>query len=488
MQPVEILPWNDSFETGLPEIDEQHKRLVQLINQLASDWSSLADVEQLNTIFDELTAYAHYHFQTEEAIWHEYLSEDPWEEAHKQVHQKFIKTVLELKSEETSKPLDDVIEDVLKFLSHWLVYHILDSDMRMAKVVLLLRSGVTLSQAKEQSNRLMRGAMRGLINSVLTMYQSLSHRSLHLAREVIRRQKAEAKLRLDANAIENTLDAICITDAETNILEVNPSFVSGSGHPKEQLIGRKLSDIKSGFQNEDLATNIWNALRESGHWSGEIASINQNGEWISEWLTVSAVKNDQGHLDNYVAVFSDISYLIKKHQELDYMAHHDALTGIPNRILLIDRIQQAIAKSIRDNKRLAVCYLDLDNFKPINDSFGHNAGDAVLVETAKRISKTLRSSDTVARVGGDEFVILLLDLVNVEESISTLSRLKSAISEPFNIEQKSCNVGASIGVSLFPDNAENAESLLMQADQAMYIAKHTGKNIYHFFDRSESKS
>ena len=486
MQLVEILPWNDSFETGLPEIDEQHKKLVELLNQLARDWSSLADVEKLNGIFDELTAYAHYHFETEEAIWGQFLLDDPWEEAHKKVHQGFISNVLELKSEETSKPLDVVIEDVLKFLSHWLVYHILDSDMRMAKVVLLMRSGLTLAQAKEQSNRLMRGAMRGLIDSVLTMYQSLTHHSLHLAREIIRRQKAEARLRLDANAIENTLDAICITDAETNILEVNPSFVSETDYTAEQLIGHKLSDIKSGFRNQELANQIWKTVQQSGHWSGEISGTNKSGEWISEWLTLSAVKSDQGQISNYVAVFSDISYLIKKHQELDYIAHHDALTGIPNRILLIDRIQQAISKSDRDNKRLAVCYLDLDAFKPINDSLGHHAGDAVLVEIAKRIGTTIRSSDTVARIGGDEFVILLLDLTNVEESISTLARIQSAVSEPIIIEHKSFIVGASIGVSLFPDNAQNAESLLAQADQAMYIAKQTGKHKYHFFSELET--
>jgi len=270
---------------------------------------------------------------------------------------------LKLKSAEASKPLDDVVEDVLKFLCHWLVYHILDSDMRMAKVVLALQSGLPLIEAKEQSNRLMQGAMKGLFDSVLTMYQSLTHSSLHLAREVIRRQKAEAKLRLDANAIENTLDAICITDAKTNIIEANPSFVSGTGYAMERLIGTKLTDIKSGFQDRDLADIIWNTVKQSGHWSGEITSANQNGEWISEWLTLSSVKNVQGQIDNYVAVFSDISYLIKKQQELDYIAHHDSLTGVPNRILLIDRIRQAIAKAKRDHKKLALCYLDLDNFK-----------------------------------------------------------------------------------------------------------------------------
>lgn len=482
MQLVEILPWNESFETGLPEIDAQHKILVQLINQLAVDWSSLADVEKLNVIFNELTAYAHYHFQTEEAVWQQFLPNDPWQQEHKTTHQCFITTILNLKAEEACKPLDDVVEDVLKFLSHWLVYHILDSDMRMAKVVLALQSGLPLIEAKDQSNRVMQGAMKGLFDAVLTMYQSLTHSSLHLAREIIRRQKAEAKLRLDANAIKNTLDAICITDAETNIMEVNPSFLSGTGCELEQVVGIKLTDIKSGFQDRDLADIIWNTVNRSGHWSGEITSINKNGEWISEWLTLSAVKNEQGQIENFVAVFSDISYLIKKQQELDYMAHHDSLTGVPNRILLIDRVRQAIAKAKRDHKKMALCYLDLDNFKPVNDSLGHKAGDAVLVEIAKRISETIRSSDTVARVGGDEFVILLLDLVEVEESISTLARIQSAISQPITIESQNFVLGASIGVSLFPNNAQNAETLLIQADQAMYIAKQTGKNHYHFFN------
>ncbi|MGY6274221.1 bacteriohemerythrin [Methylomonas sp. MgM2] len=488
MRLVEILPWNEAFETGLPEIDIQHKKLVRLINQLAQEWSSLVEVERLNLVLEELEAYASYHFQTEEAIWHRYLSEDAWEKSHKEAHQSFTNKIMQLKSQETSKPLDAVIEDVLKFLTHWLLYHILDSDMRMAKVVLLLKSGSTIAQAKEQSDRLMRGAAKDLIFSVLAIYQNLTHQSLHLAREIIRRQKAEAKLRLSAKAIANTLDAICITDAETNIIEVNPSFIEETGYDADQLIGRRLTDIKTGFQSADIADQIWYTVQQSGHWSGEINNINQNSEWVSEWLTLSAVKNEQGQIDNYVAVFSDISYLIKKHRELDYIAHHDALTGIPNRILLIDRIKQAIAKAKRNQKKMALCYLDLDDFKPINDSLGHGAGDAALVEIAKRISETIRDTDTVARIGGDEFVILLLDLEDKEESVSTLTRLQSAISKPIVIQTKSFVVGASIGISLFPDNTQNAETLLTQADQAMYIAKHTGKNNYCFFSPVLAKS
>lgn len=484
MQLVEILPWNDTFNTGLPVVDEQHKKLVQLINELARDWSTLADVERLNRIFEELAAYASYHFETEESIWHEFLPDDPWEKTHKEIHQSFIQTVLNLKAEETAKPLDDVIEDVLKFLTHWLVFHILDSDMRIAKVVLALQSGLTMTEAKEQSNQQMRGAMRELIDSILTMYQSLTYRSLRLAREIIRRQKAEAKLRLDANVIANTLDAICITDAANKIIEVNPSFLESTGYSLDEVIGHDLTNIKLGFQDPDLSSTIWSSINRTGHWSGEITNTSKNGEWLSEWMTLSIVKNDKGDIDNYVAIFSNITFLIKKHQELDHIAHYDALTGIPNRILLFDRIQQALAKSKRDDKYLAVCYLDLDNFKPINDKLGHDVGDSVLIEITRRISNTIRDSDTVARIGGDEFVILLLDLVNVEESVLTLNRLMTVISEPITIAQQTFLVGASIGVSVFPNNAQDADTLLKQADQAMYAAKKNGKNTYHFFAKT----
>src|SRR5450830_1841636 len=213
MHSVQIFPWNKNFETGLPHIDQQHEKLVDLLNQMASHLAHQSGQLQLNTIFDELADYAVHHFETEEAIWHEFLKDDLWETNHKAVHDQFIQSVLSLKTAKSDNSFDDTIEEVLKFLTHWLVFHILEDDMHMAKAVLAIQVGNTHQQAKDLADESMRGAMRVLIDSILIMYDTLTMRSLQLTREIIQRQNAEAKLRLAGNVVENTLDAICMTDA-----------------------------------------------------------------------------------------------------------------------------------------------------------------------------------------------------------------------------------------------------------------------------------
>lgn len=481
MDLAEIFPWNDNFATGITSIDDQHKKLVQLLNRLANHLACQADLLTLGTVFSELADYAVHHFKTEEAIWQQYLPDDGWEIEHKQTHEKFLTGVLELKAEENCKPFEEVVEDILAFLTHWLAFHILESDQRMAKVVLALQTGMSLESAKMQADREMAGSTKVLIDTVLSMYDNLSARTMQLMREITERQKVEAKLRLAANVFQNTLEAICITDAKVKIIDVNPAFCRVTQLNYDEIIGTSLQTLKSGLSDENFAAAIWQTIAESDHWSGEVWNRAQSGELNAEWLTLSAVKNEQNVITNYVGVFSDITHLIQHQRKLERIAHHDALTGLPNRLLLSDRLEMAIAHAERTRTYLAVCYLDLDGFKPVNDRFGHATGDQVLKEISQRFLKVIRGNDTVARLGGDEFVILFGDLQAPEGCQGLLDRLLQESVRPIRIKtvDDTVQVSASIGVAMFPTDGGDPDTLLHQADQAMYLAKRSGKSKYH---------
>ncbi len=349
----------------------------------------------------------------------------------------------------------------------------------MSKVALAVKSGLTLEESKKTADEEMSGVLKVLIETILSMYDSLSSRTLELLREVTERQKAEAKLRLAANVFDNTLDAICITDSDFKIMEANPSFCQVTEFAFVDVIGRDLSDIKSGLQEKEQIVGFWSMLNESGHWSGIISNRRKTGEVEAEWLTLSVVKNESAAISNYVAVFSNVSHLIQQQTVLEKIAHHDALTGLPNRLLLKDRLSLAVAHSERTKTSLAICYIDLDGFKPVNDKFGHAVGDIVLKEIANRFRKIVRSQDTVARLGGDEFVILIGDLKNTHDYKRVLGKVLEDASKPVGFGQnQSVNVSASIGVTVFPDDASVADTLLHHADQAMYEAKRLGKGRF----------
>ena len=481
MQITEIFPWDENFFTGISKIDEQHRQLVYLLNLLASHLSHQSDFDLLNDVFNQLTEYALYHFQTEEAIWHEYLPQDAWEEDHKRSHESFIESVINLKTENKTKPFDKVAEDVLLLLTQWLVYHILDTDMRMAKVVLRMQSGASLEVAKQQSAHETETAMKVLIQTILNMYEILSSRSLQLSREVNERKLAEAKLRLAGAAFDTTLDGICIMDSNTMVIEANTAF-SQSIPPSLKAFGNSLKDLKSGFKDDAFAHTVWQAVKKAGHWCGEIRSIVETEEEESEWLTLSMISNIQGAAINYVGVFSNIRHLLKFQQNLQQIALHDALTGLPNRLFLFDRMQLAIANSKRSQTHLAVCYMDLDGFKHVNDKLGHAAGDHVLKEISHRLQSVVRANDTVARLGGDEFVMLLGELKAPTDYLELIDRALKVIQQPIQIGDQIARVSASIGLTIYPADDSNAETLLKHADQAMYEAKRLGKSRHYLWE------
>jgi diguanylate cyclase (GGDEF)-like protein/PAS domain S-box-containing protein len=304
-----------------------------------------------------------------------------------------------------------------------------------------------------------------------------------LIQDITERKREEEKIRLAANVFSHAREGIMITNASGIILDVNEAFHRITGYSREDAIGQNSRVLKSGRQDEVFYEAMWLELTGLGHWSGEVWNRRKNGEVYAELLTISAVRNVQGITQQYVALFSDITG-IKEHQnQLEHIAHFDALTGLPNRVLLADRLQQAMAQAQRRQKKLAVVYLDLDGFKVINDSHGHEAGDHVLMALAQRMKLALREGDTLARLGGDEFVAVLIELEDTATSLPVLTRLLAAAAQPVQMGDLSLRVSASLGVTIYPQSLDiDADQLLRQADQAMYQAKVAGKNRYQIFN------
>ncbi len=608
MQQIDIFPWDDNFNTGIEIIDTQHRQLVSILNRLATHIVYGSGRDVLSTTFDELIDYTHYHFESEEAIWHQYLPNNPLETEHEAVHQAFIETVVHLKEEQATRSYDTTAQETLSFLAHWLATHILETDRYMAQVILALKDGLSLIDAEVRAKENVSGLTGILINIILSRYSDLSSNTTqligeiqernkisdqlrqqkillqaildnaplgiwmmssagkmqfvnktfcdetgiseaefldadhyskllpsdiaascmrsdqecltqsednHTSRELItftdgkkhlleitkinlsnvsetdgiiglavditERQQKEEALQLAASVFTHAGEGIVITDAHNNIVEANNTFSLITGYTREEVLGKNPKFLQSGKQDSKFYDKMWNSLIKDDYWSGEIWNRRKSGEEYAAMLTISAILDDAGKTRNYVALFSDIT-MAKEHQsQLEHIAHYDVLTNLPNRALLANRLSQALL----DNHlySVAVAFIDIDGFKEINDNYGHNIGDDLLIALSKRMQNTLRRGDTLARIGGDEFLIILVDLKNIKDSEPMLDRLLSVISDPMTIEDQKISVTASVGLSISsPNSGMNGDQLIRQADQAMYQAKQSGKNCYHVFD------
>ncbi len=298
-------------------------------------------------------------------------------------------------------------------------------------------------------------------------------------------QRQRERLQLASKVFGSSQEGIIITDSQNLIVDVNDAFVRITGYPREEIIGRSPSMLSSGRQPPEFYEAMWAQILEHGRWQGEIWNRRRSGEVYAELLSIDAVRGDDGKVSNYIAVFTDISQLKAHQSELDRIAHYDVLTGLPNRRLLDDRLAMAIAHAQRREELLAVCFLDLDNFKGVNDTWGHEVGDKVLVHTAQGIRSVLRAHDTVARIGGDEFVILLTELKNRSRIIEVMQRVLEMARRPMTIDGRHITLSASAGVAIYPEINLSADELLRYADQAMYRAKQQGRNRFIVFDAQE---
>lgn len=293
---------------------------------------------------------------------------------------------------------------------------------------------------------------------------------------------AEEKLQLSARVFAEAHEGIMITDASANIIDVNPAFCEITGYGRDQAIGLNLSIFNSGRQPPEFYTLMMQSLAEEGYWQGELWNRKNNGVVYAANLTISALRDKHGKAVNYVGLFSDITQAKQQQQTLELMAHYDALTQLPNRVLFADRFKQAINHCKRDKSLLGVCYLDLDGFKQVNDTHGHEAGDQMLIELARRIKSVMREEDTVSRQGGDEFALLLGGFDTVEQCFNMLERIHQAIAQPYVIDDHIITLGASSGVTIYPLDESEPDTLLRHADHAMYQAKLDGRNHFQLFD------
>ena len=304
--------------------------------------------------------------------------------------------------------------------------------------------------------------------------------------DISERKAIEEKLRQASVVFKNTTEGIMITDDKKRIIAVNQAFCSMTGYTEDEVIGSSPAILQSGKQDDTFYKKMWRKLRESGNWRGEIWDRHKSGESFPVLQSINQIKREDGSVSNYVSILTDITAIKKSQETLDFLAYHDPLTKLPNRLHFKERLSHALKLAKRDKSQLAVIFLDLDRFKTVNDSLGHHIGDKLLVETAKRLSSQLRASDTIARLGGDEFIILLEE-VNDPQSVAVLCRgLIAAFQNHFSIDQHILNITPSIGISLFPDDGHDVDTLIKNADSAMYRSKEVGRNEFQFFTQELS--
>ncbi len=299
--------------------------------------------------------------------------------------------------------------------------------------------------------------------------------------DISARKTTEERLRLAAKVFKNTAEGVIVTDSEAKILEVNQAFTEISGYTREEVIGRNPSILKSGRHEESFYRDMWHSLKETGQWRGEIWNRCKDGSIFPTWQNISSVQNADNQVTHYVSVFSDISQLKQSQQKLEHLAHHDALTDLPNRALLNERLEQAIKHADRHKTQFALMMIDLDHFKHVNDSLGHPIGDELLIKIASDLVSGIRGNDTVARIGGDEFVMLLEDIEISENVAISAEKLLAIFSNPISLNHHELQISASIGICLYPADGKETETLLRNADAAMYRAKEQGRNNYQFY-------
>lgn len=289
------------------------------------------------------------------------------------------------------------------------------------------------------------------------------------------------RLRLAASVFDATSEGIMVTDADSRVLSINDAFTRITGYELDEIRGKSPGFLTSGRHDKHFYADMWQCLQEEGCWSGEIWNRRKNGQVFPEWQTINAVKDDLGRITNYVAVFSDITQIKESQEEIEFLANHDPLTGLPNRNLLVDRVNQQVQLARREKAEFALIVLDLDHFKYINDSLGHSVGDELLDATAHRLKATVRDMDTVARLGGDEFVILLSTPTDLAVVQRIAPRLINAFDQPFKCSGRELHITPSCGIAFWPKDSEDARGLIQNADAAMYQAKRRGRNQYAFY-------
>jgi diguanylate cyclase (GGDEF)-like protein/PAS domain S-box-containing protein len=302
-----------------------------------------------------------------------------------------------------------------------------------------------------------------------------------VVRDISDRKQAERTVRLSAQVFENSHDAIVLTDRRRYIIASNRAYSQTTGFAAEELLGQPISLYRSGVQDDSFYREVWSQVDAADHWQGETWARRKNGEMFACWVSVTAIRDQAGLVSNYMGILSDITERKKSEEYTRHLAEHDFLTDLPNRVLLLDRLNLALAAARRGNTALAVLFLDLDRFKMINDTLGHAVGDRLLKEVAARLLKCVRSVDTVSRHGGDEFVIVLAEVGGPERAAHVAETVLQAVTQEYVLGEHLLHISTSIGIAMFPQDGSDIDSLVKHADIAMYHAKQGGRSRYQFF-------
>lgn len=304
---------------------------------------------------------------------------------------------------------------------------------------------------------------------------------LMVVRDISKRRKQDSQLRLWARVFEGSNEAIVISDANFNIVSVNRTYENIMGFVEADVVGVNALEVVSALHSHTFMRGLVTVLNEQSHWQGEMIGRRKNKEEFPCWVSIGLTKNAEGEVENYITIFSDITERKNSRQQLDFLAHHDSLTGLPNRALLNDRLNMAVTVAQRQQELLGVLFIDLDRFKNVNDSFGHVAGDKLLKEAAVRLSSVVRLGDTVSRLGGDEFVVLFPNIKDANNLADLAIKLCNQLRDPYLIDGISVHLTPSVGIAMYPNDGDNANALIKNADAAMYLAKEKGRNNYQFY-------
>ncbi|HTY99837.1 MAG TPA: diguanylate cyclase, partial [Rhodocyclaceae bacterium] len=302
-----------------------------------------------------------------------------------------------------------------------------------------------------------------------------------IVRDLAADREAQERLRLAAQVFENSGEAIMITDGAGKIVSVNGAFTETTGYAADEVVGKTPSVLGSGYHDDTFYSRMWRSLTEAGIWYGEIWNRRKNGDAYPSWLGISTLRDNLGQASHYVAIFSDLSERKAAEARIDFLAHHDPLTNLPNRVLFKDRLEQAIAHAERTGSRAALLFADLDRFKTVNDSLGHPVGDLLLAEAARRLQSCVRDTDTVSRQGGDEFLLAMTDVQDTDAVRRVADKALAALAEPFHVQGHEVGISGSIGIAVFPDDGRDFDSLLKKADIARYHAKEAGRNVFRYY-------
>jgi diguanylate cyclase (GGDEF)-like protein/hemerythrin-like metal-binding protein/PAS domain S-box-containing protein len=477
------LSWSEQLATGMPQIDHEHRGLIDLINDLGRLREQDAATEQLRSAIGGLRRYAVQHFGTEAVLMRKHRVDAAHRRAHLAAHRGFVK---HLDSADALVTVDApaVTDELLAYMVKWLVQHVSGVDANLVREINALNSGIAAPGTSNDEGKL----NRSLIDTMSGLYDTIGARTFEMLQanqrlhaEIDRRQHAEGELRLAAKVFNVMSEAVMVTDAANRIIAVNPSFSRITGYSAVEAINADPRLLSSGLHAPDFYRDLWQSLLTTDSWAGEIRNRHKDGKVYVEWLSITRMRDEASDLIHHVAVFSDITERRLEADRIAHLAHHDLLTGLPNRSLFADRVRQALVAAQRDKVELAVMFLDLDRFKQINDTLGHAVGDLLLKAAATRMQGCLRASDTVARIGGDEFVVLLPVVKTAADAMLIAQSLRHALGQPFELFNHCRSISASIGIAVHPGHGDEEHQMLTNADHAMYRAKMNGGDAVELY-------